>query len=705
MPTFSLSADGLSLNFNYTSGSPVVMTAGARTPASGSAPAWLRSPRMVELQAAGFNPDTHHGNKYAGSSPGDQLRHVSHRRRKEPGGGVHLEIEQAAPGLRVVTHIRTIPGAPAFRTWNEIGNTGTAPLILEYAGSLSLPGISRDGAGRWADKMRLHVADNNFCAECQWRSGSPGDFGLHQFYPQGNTGAGIARISFSNQGTWSSGGMLPVAMIENTETGETLFWQIEHNGSWQWEISDQGGELYLLASGPTWRESHWSRRLAPGESFTSATVACGRVRGGWQEALRALTVVRRHDRRRNTRADALPVIFNDYMNCLWADPSETRELPLISRAAEIGCEYFVIDAGWYAEAGRSWWDTVGEWRPAPSRFPNGFGAVFDAIRAHGMTPGLWMEIEVMGIHCPLAATLPDDWFFLSGGKRVVDHGRYQLDFANPAVRAHADDVMDRLIHEFGLGYIKMDYNINVAPGTDKGGTRSLGDGLLEHNRAYLAWVGSLLDRHPDLIIENCSAGGMRIDYAMLRVHALQSMSDQAHFHQSAYIAASAAAAVLPEQAAVWSYPGPDGGEEESIFNLVGTLLLRAHHSGPVCDLRGKGLVRVKEAIALYKNLRADIPCSLPFWPLGLPRHGDGWLAYGLDTGDSAYLALWRLDGKSKTQTLRLPAWKGRGVAAACIYPENKPVAFSWDASRGELTLTLPRHFSARLFKLIRHGLA
>jgi hypothetical protein len=35
------------------------------------------------------------------------------------------------------------------------------------------------------------------------------------------------------------------------------------------------------------------------------------------------------------------------MNCLWGDPTEEKELPLIDAAAEAGCEYFVIDAGWY----------------------------------------------------------------------------------------------------------------------------------------------------------------------------------------------------------------------------------------------------------------------------------------------------------------------------------------------------------------------
>ena len=36
--------------------------------------------RLVELQAAGFNQDDHHGNKYTGTNPGGLLRYLSHTR-------------------------------------------------------------------------------------------------------------------------------------------------------------------------------------------------------------------------------------------------------------------------------------------------------------------------------------------------------------------------------------------------------------------------------------------------------------------------------------------------------------------------------------------------------------------------------------------------------------------------------------------------
>ena len=84
-----------------------------------------------------------------------------------------------------------------------------------------------------------------------------------------------------------------------------------------------------------------------------------------------------------------------------------------------------------------------------------------------MVPGLWIEPEVMGINCPAAdKELPLNASFQRGGKRVVGQGRYQLDFRHPQVMRRLDGVIDRLVSEFGIGYFKLDYNIDVNQGTD-----------------------------------------------------------------------------------------------------------------------------------------------------------------------------------------------------------------------------------------------
>lgn len=58
--------------------------------------------------------------------------------------------------------------------------------------------------------------------------------------------------------------------------------------------------------------------------------------------------------------------------------------------------------------------------------------------------------------------------------------------------------------------IKFNYNIDGGIGTEINAD-SFGDGLMQHQEAYLKWIDGIYDRHPNLIIENCASGGMRMD--------------------------------------------------------------------------------------------------------------------------------------------------------------------------------------------------
>ncbi len=646
--------------------------------------------RLVEVQVAGENQDDHHGSKHTGTRPGGRLIYKNHRDYRTLYGR-KLEIDMEDSGFRVTSHLQFFDGIPVVRFWTEIRNESREIKTLEYVSSFALTGIAKEGILPWEQKSRLYIPHHTWYGEAQWRSSSLPELGLSKVNV-----FSLKRLAFSSNGTWSTSQHLPMGCFENVESGNLLFWQIEHNGSWHWEISDIAEHLYIQLSGPTENENHWWKKLSPGDSFISVPVAVGAIAGDFENAIHALTNYRRVIRRRNEDDRRLPVIFNDYMNCLSGDPTTAKLIPLIDTAAEVGCEYFCIDAGWYSDG--EWWDGVGEWLPAKLRFPGGIKEPLDYIRSKGMIPGLWLEIEVMGIHCPLADQVPDDWFFIRHGKRIIDHGRYQLDFRNPEVRKYADQVIKRLVREYGVGYIKMDYNINAGIGTEYGAD-SFGDGLLEHNRAYLAWLDKIFCEYPDLVIENCSSGGMRMDYALLSRHSIQSSSDQTDYRKYAAIAASCVTGVTPEQCAIWSYPLREGDIEEVIFNMVNAILLRVHQSGHLAELSTERLQQVREGLAYYKSIRLDIPRGLPFWPLGLPTLQDSWVSWGLKCDRKTYLAVWRLEGSDEYCRLPVRFLKGKKVKAGIGYPLGVPCDFQWHQDNGELSVILPKINSARLFEL------
>jgi alpha-galactosidase len=498
-------------------------------------------------------------------------------------------------------------------------------------------------------------------------------------------------------------------------------WQIEHNGGWHWQVGEHTGrdasahkgdgptDAYLALLGPTDAEHHWRPVLRPGESFETVPIAIAFSSEGFVAAMARLTDYRRAIRRPHQDHRRLPVIFNDYLNTLMGDPTTERLMPLITAAASAGAEYFCIDSGWYNEIGEGWWDTVGAWRPSTTRFPNGITEVLDRIRAEGMVPGLWLEPEVVGVRSPVAEQLPTEAFFIRNGARVVEQGRYHLDLSHPSAVKHLDEVVDFLAGDLGIGYLKMDYNISVGPGTEPGHV-SAGVGLLAHNRAFLDWVDGVLDRYPSLTLENCASGGMRTDYALLSRFQLQSTSDQQDFLRYPAIAAAAPTAITPEQAAVWACPQAEWSDDEIAFTMCGALLGRLHLSGHISRMQPAQKQLVADAISVYKRIRPDLAAAFPFWPLGLPGWTDSWIALGMAARSVTHLIVWhrgrvgdvlgpaeRVDPREIV--LPVAHLRGQLIFPEVRYPMLAGAEVEWRAPRGELVVALPRTPSACLISL------
>jgi len=637
------------------------------------------------------------GSRYTESVVGRRLRYRGH---DESGTGssrrLRVDLEDPVTGLRAEVWYQSAGGG--LRSWVRLENAGPGALTIQSVTSLligNLPGPGRPGR---LEDLDLSWARSDWLAEGRWERLALRDAlpDLNRVAHRGASPRG--RVGLASLGTWSTAMYLPAGAVVDRRTGRACAWQIEHNGGWHWQVGEFEGQGYVALLGPTDTEHNWRLALPPGGSFTTVPAAVAVSDEGFEGAIAGLTAARRAGRRPHPDHRRLPVIFNDYMNTLMGDPTTAALLPLIEAAAEAGAEYFCIDSGWYTEVGEGWWDAVGEWKPSVSRFPGGLSLVLDKIRAAGMVPGMWLEPEVVGVRSPVADQLPPGAFFQRDGQRVVEHGRYHLDLRHPAAVKHLDEVIDFLVSDLGVGYFKFDYNINGGPGTDTGGG-SAGAGLLEANRAHLAWLDRLLDRHPGLTIENCASGGMRADYAMLSRLQLQSTSDQQDYLRYPPVAAAAPAAIAPEQAAVWAYPQPDFTDDEIAFTLCTALLGRVHLSGHLDQMtpRQRGLVAA--GVAAYKGLRAGLAQAVPFWPLGLPGWEDQVIALGMRAPEASYVVVWRRGGDTGTVTLPVPRLAGAEVTAEVLFPAGAGAAADWGPAEAELTVTLPRAPSACLIRL------
>jgi alpha-galactosidase len=663
------------------------------TPADGPATMTGSGQPFVEILIAGEGRD-HVSRRFSETSIGRRLRTTS-------SGESVLEQRDDATGLIARLDLERTAGG-GVRATTTVTNDGAEPVLLLGVTSLVI------GLSAGPEAFDLLTADSEWLGEGRWTRRPLRDVlpDLH-LRAHGQDGRGCHTVISS--GTWSTGTHLPAGALIPAAgpvagvsvpggppavgggPAEEIHWQVEHNGPWRFEIGERRDGIYLALLGPTDVDHQWRQWLAPGESFTTVPVSVAP----------SLDAMLAH--RRELGAPQRPlIVFNDYMNTLMGDPTTAKLTPLIDAAAAAGAEVFCVDAGWY-DNGADWWDSVGEWQPSPTRFPHGIEEVIGRIRDAGMIPGLWLEPEVIGVRSPMADKLPDGAFLQRGGVRVVEHGRYHLDLRHPAATGHLDEVVDRLVEQFGAGYFKLDYNIDPGPGTDHdhdGG--SPGAGLLDHNRAHLAWLAALSARHPGIVLENCASGAMRADPAMLGRTHLQSTSDQQDFRLYPPIAVAAPMTIRPEQAASWAYPQPEMTDEEIAFTMCTGLLGRLYLSGRIDAMSAAQSELVRDGVRAYREIRGVLTGTTPVWPLGLPGWADPWLSLGLRAGGVTYLGVWRRSPAGDQVTLSLPHLAGHEIDVDVLFPARLPRwSYLWDSATGSLSLTpsvLEAH-SARVFKI------
>jgi alpha-galactosidase len=563
-----------------------------------------------------------------------RLKYRSHAETAEDGAR-KLEVvsHDAETGLTVTATLTIYSGIPVTRATSSATNDGAEDLRLTHIGPLTVGGLTSSTRQWWHD-WTLSYANNTWFREAQWTNHSLTSLGLDDFgIIELNQGHPTSHASFSLQshGSFSTGEHLPIGLLKRHDDRETWLWTIESPTSWRYEIGDYFDSIYVSCSGPTQHNHNWHVTLRPGETINSPAAAT--IQHNFSApttAFQHLTSYRRRIRRPHPDNANLPVIFNDYMNCLMGDPTEEKIKSLLPAVVASGAEYFVIDCGWYADD-TDWWYDVGEWTPSKKRFPSGFANLLGYIRSQGLIPGLWLEPEVVGVNSPVATQLPDEAFFQDHGKRVVEKGRYQLDFRHPAVIERMNGIIHTLVTKYGAGYFKFDYNIDVIQGTTANTQAQTPTAAATgHSIAYQAWLSHLLQRYPGLVIESCSSGAQRMEYSLLSILPIQSTSDQQDPVRYAAIAANIFSAVAPEQAASWAYPQANWSDEINALTMVNTMLGRVMLSGTLDKLSERQATIVRDGIDVYKSIRGQIKHGLPFWPLGFAEWHDGWVCVGLE---------------------------------------------------------------------------
>jgi alpha-galactosidase len=400
---------------------------------------------------------------------------------RRQGEGVVAEAVDDVAGLRLTTEIEL--DVAVLRVRVMLTNTGTEAYGLdELSVTLPLP----------AHAEELLTFEGRWCREMHPQRRAFGVTSMVAENRRGHTSHEHAPLAFAGTpafGEW-----------HGEVWGVHLAWSGNHQVRFE-GLADgrrvvQLGEL--LHPGEV--------ELAPGASYTTPWVLAVHGTGltpaswGFHRYLRSLP---RHPQRPR------PVLLNTW-EAVYFDHDLDRLKALADAAAAVGIERFVLDDGWFGgrrhdRAG------LGDWWVSPEAHPHGLGPLIDHVRSRGMEFGIWVEPEMVNEDSDLYRAHPE-WVLATPGYPPV-YGRQQLvlDLGRPEAYEHVLGLLDALLRDHDIAYLKWDMNRDHVQGS---GAESRA-GTHAQTLAVYRLLDELHARHPAVEIESCSSGGARIDAGIL----------------------------------------------------------------------------------------------------------------------------------------------------------------------------------------------
>ncbi len=596
------------------------------------------------FHGAGLDPLVHYkilGKPYApGFAQGRTLHGVFNSHRLsfagqdviEAGGVTRIVTRLDSPeGYRCRHELTWHVGEDAVEVSTVFENGAADPVTLELLSSFAIGRISPFAADDAPGRLHLHRARSLWSSEGRFESAPFEDLHLERSW----AGISAAVERFGQVGSMPVRGFFPFAAIEDRQAG--VFWgaQLATPGSWQMEVH-HFDDFANLSGGLADREfGHWMKTLAPGQSLTTPRAILSTVAGTLDDLCHALTGVQERSASAAPAAERdMPVVCNEWCTS-WGHPEQEYLARLARRLKGHGLRYLVIDAGWYVsdKQGAHWGNSHGDWRANPALFPRGLKAAADAIRAEGLIPGLWFELETLGPMSDAAAESKHQ--LRRDGLTLITGERRFWDFRDPWVADYLAGRVIGLLRDCGFGYIKVDYNETIGMGAD--GSDSQGESLRQHLEGVQAFFRQLRAELPDLVIENCSSGGHRLEPSMMALADMGSFSDAHEAREIPIIAANLHRLILPRQSQIWAVLRRYDDQHRMAYSLAAGFLGRLCLSGDLLDLSDAQWRQVDDAVALYRHAAAVIRNGKSRRigpPVSSYRHPTGWQGVWRQTHDA-----------------------------------------------------------------------
>ncbi len=582
---------------------------------------------------------------------------------------------------------RRIAGEPVWEFGLVLRNDSSEPITITRMDPLSLVLVDHSLADHSLADHGRAASNGADGASGIWHSHSYSSAWGDEFRPaSSHTGHDLVLESRSGR---SSHGTIPWLGLDQAQpdrSGRAI--TIAPAWSGNWHIHAMAGGMisagispwqFFVELEPGQSVSAPSVVLTVGEDLDTASIALQRAVGAdWLP--------------RTPFTDTVPVEWNHWWP--YEDQEVTEQIIAANALAanDLGIEIATVDAGWFgsADASSDWQEQRGDWASVNTeRFPSGLTALGDSIRAAGVKPGIWIEAEAVGASARLRAEHPELLALATDGRRHdpsyrlmtvsldADDHRFlgYVCLGSATGRTHVLESISSLITETGARWIKLDFNIDPDAGctrTDHG--HGAGDGLLRHYEGLYSVLDEVRARHPEIVLESCSSGGLRIDLGLAKhVHGFF-LSDPDYTEHHLEVLSGATRLLPPIGILHWSWSQWRGDYPPSKLDwsrlqadafdtmLRAAMLHRFGVSIRLIELQPELYERLRVHVALFQKVLAPLVRDGVLLPLTPPPERGGFgervPSYQLSvaaeptaSGDRHVVATFVLDGGARPSSV------------------------------------------------------
>ncbi len=501
-------------------------------------------------------------------------------------------------GYDVIHKLTHRNGDEAFIVETTFVNTSDRDFKLEMISSAALDGLTPYSDTEHSKELNIHVFKSGWATEGKHKVYTLSELNLEKAW-----GGNYSNFKIGTIGVRATIDYFPFAAVEDRKHNVMWGMTLVDNGTWQMDFSRYGRDISFTCGIGDKKYSNWWKVIKSGESFTAPKAYIAAVNGDIAD-LSDVMLRMREDDINAYGEEGMPIVFNEWCTT-WGNPTHKGNVEIAKKLKSTKVKYFVMDDGWYNGA-------IGDWEANPEKFPQGLKPYTDEIRSMGFIPGIWMEFECSNEGSKYFTPKYDHLRLKYDNSVIVGQvglGRVESiwDLRNPEAVEHLKEIVIKFLKNNGFGYLKVDYNCDIGMACD--GEESEGEEFRKYTNSIADFFRLIKKEIPDIIIENCSSGGMRLDPVMTGITAMSSFSDAHECFEFPIIGANLQYLLPPCQSQIWCVMKPEFDENRFAFTISAGFLGRICWSG---DIAGLSESQIQEMCAA-ENFYDEVS--------GIVRHG------------------------------------------------------------------------------------